>query len=75
MPELHDRGRLLRGGRAVARLLLVWALVAVSLHLLDLWLVDFAMPRWWQPSVSTRSGVPSQRCWYSELNLMRCCPN
>lgn len=51
MPELPDRGRLLRGGRAVARLLLVWTLVAVSLHLLDLWLTDFAMPLWWQPTV------------------------
>ncbi len=51
MPELTDRGRLLRGGRAVARLLLVWTLVAVSLHLLDLWLTDFAMPLWWQPTV------------------------
>jgi hypothetical protein len=34
----------------VARLVLVWTLVAVSLHLLDLWLVDFALPHWWQPT-------------------------
>jgi len=51
MSEPRDSGRLLRGGRVVARLLLVWALVAVGLHLLDLWLVDFAMLRWWQPTV------------------------
>jgi len=49
-PEVLDRGQLLRGGRVVARLVLVWALVAVSLHLLDLWLVDFALPHWWQPT-------------------------
>ena len=39
-----DRGRLLRGGRLVARLVLVWLLVAVALHVLDLRLEDFAMP-------------------------------
>ncbi|HEY0448543.1 phage holin family protein [Actinophytocola sp.] len=47
----ESTGRLLRGGRLVARLLLVWALVAVALHELDLALADFAMPRWWQPTV------------------------
>jgi uncharacterized membrane protein YvlD (DUF360 family) len=46
-----DRGSLLRGGRLVARLLLVWVLVAVALHLLDMALEDFAMARWWQPTV------------------------
>ncbi|HEX6360582.1 phage holin family protein [Actinophytocola sp.] len=50
MSQAADRGRLLRGGRVVARLVLVWALVAVALHLLDLWLVDFSLPRWWQPT-------------------------
>ncbi|GAB1516026.1 phage holin family protein [Actinophytocola sp. KF-1] len=64
MPELTDRGRLLRGGRAVARLLLVWALVAVSLHLLDLWLTDFAMPLWWQPTVfAAMLGLLSAVVW------------
>jgi len=64
MPELTDRGRLLRGGRVVARLLLVWTLVAVSLHLLDLWLVDFAMPRWWQPTVfAAMLGLLSAVVW------------
>lgn len=64
MPELTDRGRLLRGGRAVARLLLVWTLVAVSLHLLDLWLADFAMPLWWQPTVfAAMLGLLSAVVW------------
>ncbi len=44
-------GRLLRGGRVVARLLLVWVLVAVVLHVLDGVLTDFALPEWWQPTV------------------------
>ncbi|MCT2581510.1 phage holin family protein [Actinophytocola gossypii] len=47
----EDRGRLLRGGRLIARLILVWVLVAVALHLLDLGLEDFAMSAWWQPTV------------------------
>jgi len=64
MPGPDDRGRLLRGGRAVARLLLVWALVAVSLHLLDLWLTDFAMPLWWQPTVfAAMLGLLSAVVW------------
>ena len=44
-------GRLLRGGRTVARLLAVWLLVAGALVLLDRWLAGFAMSRWWQPIV------------------------
>jgi uncharacterized membrane protein YvlD (DUF360 family) len=44
-----ERGRLLRGGRLVARLILVWVLVTVALHVLDEALDDFAMPHWWQP--------------------------
>jgi hypothetical protein len=57
-------GRLLRGGRVVARLLLVWALVAVALHLLDLWLTDFAMPLWWQPTVfAAMVGLLSAVVW------------
>jgi uncharacterized membrane protein YvlD (DUF360 family) len=44
-------GRLLRGGRVVARLLLVWVLVVGALQLLDAWLVGFSMPEWWQPTV------------------------
>jgi uncharacterized membrane protein YvlD (DUF360 family) len=64
MPELPDRGRLLRGGRVLARLVLVWTLVAVSLHLLDLWLTDFAMPLWWQPTVlAAMLGLLSAVVW------------
>jgi uncharacterized membrane protein YvlD (DUF360 family) len=47
----EEAGRLLRGGRVVARLVLVWLLVTAALHVLDGLLVDFAMPRWWQPWV------------------------
>ncbi|HEY7596736.1 MAG TPA: phage holin family protein [Actinophytocola sp.] len=46
-----EQRRLLRRGRLVARLLLVWVLVVLALHLLDLALEDFAMPHWWQPVV------------------------
>ena len=59
-----DRGRLLRGGREIARLVLVWTLVAVSLHLLDLWLTDFALPHWWQPTAfAAILGVLSAGVW------------
>src|SRR5690606_11642825 len=44
-------GRLVRGGRVVARVLLVWVLAVGALRLLDEWLVGFAMPQWWQPTV------------------------
>jgi uncharacterized membrane protein YvlD (DUF360 family) len=64
MPQAADRGRLLRGGREVARLVLVWALVAVALRLLDLWLEDFALPHWWQPIVfAAVLGVLSAGVW------------
>jgi uncharacterized membrane protein YvlD (DUF360 family) len=64
MSEPLDYGRLLRGGRVVARLLLVWVLAAVALHLLDLWLTDFAMPRWWQPTVfAAMFGLLSAVVW------------
>jgi uncharacterized membrane protein YvlD (DUF360 family) len=44
-------GRLLRGGRVVARVLLVWLISVVALRLLDAWLAGFSMPEWWQPTV------------------------
>jgi uncharacterized membrane protein YvlD (DUF360 family) len=46
-----DTGRLVRGGRVVARLLIVWGLTALALRLLDNALAGFAMPHWWQPIV------------------------
>jgi uncharacterized membrane protein YvlD (DUF360 family) len=48
---LPGGGRLVRGGRVVARVLLVWVLVVGALRLLDTWLTGFSMPQWWQPTV------------------------
>ncbi|HET6257588.1 MAG TPA: phage holin family protein [Pseudonocardia sp.] len=57
-------GRLLRGGRVAARVLLVWALSAGALRLLDLWLPGFAMADWWQPTVcALLFGVLSAVVW------------
>nr|WP_225957299.1 phage holin family protein [Amycolatopsis lexingtonensis] len=42
---------MLRGGRAVARILLVWAAVTGALRLLDVLLPGFRMTHWWQPTV------------------------
>ncbi|MFJ7218703.1 phage holin family protein [Amycolatopsis sp. NPDC098790] len=51
MTTTAPKGRLLRGGRAVARILLVWAAVTGALHLLDVLLPGFRMTHWWQPTV------------------------
>ncbi|WP_410673087.1 phage holin family protein [Amycolatopsis sp. cmx-4-68] len=51
MTTTAPKGRLLRGGRAVARLLLVWAAVTGALRLLDVLLPGFRMTHWWQPTV------------------------
>jgi uncharacterized membrane protein YvlD (DUF360 family) len=57
-------GRLLRGGRVVARVLLVWLLAVGALQLLDAWLVGFSMPEWWQPTVcALLFGVLSAVLW------------
>ncbi len=45
-------GRVLTGGRLVARVLLVWALTTAALLVLDRWLTGFAMTGWWQPPVA-----------------------
>ncbi|MCZ2830888.1 phage holin family protein [Modestobacter sp. VKM Ac-2986] len=45
-------GRVLRGGRTLARLLLVWATVSGVLVVLDRWLSGFAMRDRWQPPVA-----------------------
>jgi uncharacterized membrane protein YvlD (DUF360 family) len=45
-------GRMLRTGRTVSRLVLVWAFVTGGLVLLDRWLTGFAMHSWWQPPVA-----------------------
>jgi uncharacterized membrane protein YvlD (DUF360 family) len=46
-----ENGRLLRGGRAVARVLLVWAAVTGALRVLDAVLDGFTTTAWWQPLV------------------------
>jgi uncharacterized membrane protein YvlD (DUF360 family) len=58
------RGRLVRGGRVVARVLLVWLVSVLALRLLDAWLTGFAMPEWWQPTVVALAfGVLSALIW------------
>ncbi len=58
------RGRLVRGGRVVARVLLVWLVSVLALRLLDAWLPGFAMPQWWQPTVIALAfGVLSAVVW------------
>ncbi|WP_329051473.1 phage holin family protein [Amycolatopsis sp. NBC_01488] len=51
MTTTAPKGRLLRGGRAVARIVGVWAAVTGALRLLDVVLPGFRMPYWWQPTV------------------------
>ncbi|HEY3466949.1 MAG TPA: phage holin family protein, partial [Amycolatopsis sp.] len=51
MTTTAPKGRLLRGGRAVARILLVWIAVTGALRLLDVLLPGFRMTHWWQPTV------------------------
>ena len=52
MPPHRPPGRVLTGGRLVARVLLVWVLTTAALLVLDRWLTGFAMPSWWQPPVA-----------------------
>ncbi|MCW0212788.1 MAG: phage holin family protein [Pseudonocardia sp.] len=47
----EHRGPLLRRGRLVARIVLVWLLTTLALHLLDEVLAGFTMDGWWQPTV------------------------
>ena len=44
--------RMLRPGRTVTRLVLVWAFVTGALIVLDRWLSGFDMRSWWQPPVA-----------------------
>jgi membrane protein DedA with SNARE-associated domain/uncharacterized membrane protein YvlD (DUF360 family) len=46
-----DAGKLLRGGRMTARVLLIWAIVTAALKVLDALLPGFQMTQWWQPTV------------------------
>ncbi|MGY1749278.1 phage holin family protein [Modestobacter sp. SYSU DS0511] len=52
MSQATSSGRVLRGGRTLARLLLVWAAVTGALVLLDEWLTGFDMRAWWHPPVA-----------------------
>ena len=55
---------MVRGGRVVARVLLVWLVSVLALRLLDAWLPGFAMPQWWQPTVIALAfGVLSALLW------------
>jgi uncharacterized membrane protein YvlD (DUF360 family) len=55
---------MVRGGRVVARVLLVWLVSVLALRLLDAWLPGFAMPQWWQPTVIALAfGVLSAVVW------------
>ena len=51
MTATAPKGRLLRGGRTIARVIGVWAAVTGALRLLDVLLPGFAMTHWWQPTV------------------------
>jgi uncharacterized membrane protein YvlD (DUF360 family) len=50
--EGRSPGRVLRTGRTLARLLLIWAFVTGALIVLDDWLSGFALHSWWQPPVA-----------------------
>ncbi len=50
MTATAPKGRLLRGGRTIARVLGVWIAVTGALHLLDVLLPGFTMARGWQPT-------------------------
>jgi uncharacterized membrane protein YvlD (DUF360 family) len=66
----YGAGQLLRGGRVLARLVLVWVLAVGALQLLDAWLIGFAMPEWWQPTVcALLFGVLSAVLWPLVLRI------
>ena len=52
MTGARPPGRVLRGGRTAARLLLTWGVATTALVVLDSWLSGFAMDAWWQPPVA-----------------------
>ncbi len=45
-------GRVLRTGRTLARVLLVWLLSTGALVALDRWMDGFGLPAWWHPPVA-----------------------
>lgn len=55
---------MVRGGRVVARVLVVWVVSVLALRLLDAWLPGFSMPAFWQPTViALVFGVLSAGLW------------
>jgi uncharacterized membrane protein YvlD (DUF360 family) len=46
-----DRGRVLRTGRTIARILVTWAAVTLALDLLSAHVDGFELPSWWQAPV------------------------
>ncbi len=67
----QDGGRLLRGGRVLVRVLLVWALATGALVALERVLPGFAMDDWWQPTVcALLFGVLSAVVWPLVLRLV-----
>jgi membrane protein DedA with SNARE-associated domain/uncharacterized membrane protein YvlD (DUF360 family) len=46
-----DAGRLLRGGRMTARVVLIFIIVTAAIRALDALLPGFQMTQWWQPPV------------------------
>jgi uncharacterized membrane protein YvlD (DUF360 family) len=62
--ELRSPGRVLRTGRTLARVVLVWAFATGALVLLDHWLSGFTMHSWWQPPVAALLlGVSAAVIW------------
>ncbi|MTD52741.1 phage holin family protein [Amycolatopsis pithecellobii] len=47
-----ERGRLLRGGRTIARTALVLLTVVLALRVMDVLLRGFSMSSWWQPIIA-----------------------
>src|SRR5919107_2179968 len=52
MSSSRTPGRLVKTGRALARVVLTWAAATFALVALDSWLDGFAMRSWWQPPVA-----------------------
>ena len=64
MSRPDARGRILRTGRPVARVLLTWAAVTWALTALDGRLAGFALPSWWQaPVMALLLGLLSAVAW------------
>ena len=58
------RGRVLRGGRTVARVLVTWIAVTLALELLSTWMEGFQLPFWWQaPVMALLLGVLTALIW------------